>query len=82
MYREEDELEKAIKEASRWEGYVDDNHYYLLMKYAGVSGSLGSSARNAFATAKRWDYHPFRSVIHRDRDKEELYARMGIPKYY
>lgn len=82
MYREEDELQKAIREASRWEGYVDNNMYFLLMKYAGIPGSLGAPARDAFATAKKWDYRPFRSVRSRDRDKEEIYARMGNPRYY
>lgn len=82
MYREEDILQKAIREASRWDGYVDNNEYYVLMKYAAISGSLGAAARDALATAKKWEFRPFRGVIHRDRNNEEFYAKMGVPRYY
>ena len=80
--QKKDVLQKAIKEASRWVGYVDNNEYYVLMKYAAVSGSLGAPARDALATAKRWEFQLFRNVIHRDREREEMYTGMGVPRYY
>ena len=84
MYNEERYLEEAIRQASRYDGYVDNNAYYLLLKYASISGPMGNSARDAFATARRWDYRPFRGVYdsYRDRGREEAYANMGTPRYW
>jgi len=75
-------LEEAIKAACRYDGYVDNNHYYILMKYASINGRMGQDARDAIATAKRYDYYPFRYVDNRDLKKEEDLARMGSPKYW
>ncbi len=84
MYNETAALEEAIRQASRYDGYVDNNAYYLLLKYASINGSMGNSARDAFATARRWNYRPFDGVNpnYRDKDKEETYANMGYPKYW
>ena len=82
MYNEEDVLQQAIRKTDRYGEYLDNNEYFVLMKYASVTGSFGSSARNAIATAvQKWGGKPFEAVNYRDVATENVYASMGSPKY-
>ena len=81
MSYDDNYLREAIEQACKYDGYVDNNHYYTLMKYARIGGSMGAEARDALATAKKNGYTAFRGVTNRDYD-EDVYARLGCPKYW
>ena len=82
MYNEKDVLQQAISKTGRYGEYLNDDEYYVLMKYANVPGSFGSPARNAIATAvRKWDSKPFEAVRCREFEKENVYAGMGSPTF-
>lgn len=74
-------LDSAIREARSYSGYVTQDMYYTLMKYAKIGGQLGQGARDALATAKANNYNVFRGLTYRDPD-EDTYARLGRASYY
>ena len=71
MYSEENVLQQAIRKTGRYGQYLDNNEYFVLMKYASVGESFGSPARNAIATAVlKWGGKPFEAVSYRNVTKE------------